>query len=815
MGRVRRRTPSPRRSRSAGPAARGLGGSRLKAVGGVLFGVSLGCVVVAAWWSTVEALEERRSVAAARDLQMASMTVETADAVTLLGGDPQISEVASAVEGLSGGHDAALHALTADEAARARDLLVEIAGCGAALLDPDGGEPVAHGHQELHSLLELASRQAAANAARAERQAVTAVLTAVVAVLVGAWMLVRARFRSRRERSRAEAEVLAGRRLASLINDSPEMFVVIDRADRIVFRSASAEALLGSRTCGGDDIVALADDAGQPALRAHLNRSDAGGVSEVFALTDVGGAVGWFDVRVSDLTDDPLVDGHVVTARDITDEVQLRDELQRLASTDVLTGLPNRRILPAALDDAALVTRDEGTMMALLTIDIDGFKAINDTLGHLAGDELLAGVADRLGEAVGPNEVVLRLGGDEFAVVMSQVTSASAAVATAQRLLEVLAAPIQLGDCEESGNASIGVAVTGDPDHVGNLLNEADLAMYAAKRQGGSTVVLFEPELASTASRATQITRALRLADHDTELSVVFQPIVTATGTDVVGLEALLRWTSPELGSVGPDEFIPLAEASGEICRIGRWVLDEVCRQLATWTEMGLDPNITVSVNVSPRQLAEDDFVSEVLATARAWSIPLSRLVVEVTESVALEHSGLAQTRLEQLRSAGIRISIDDFGSGYSNLGQLLRVPFDVIKIDRSLLLTLSAMREHAGGDPTGPCAIMEAIVSIAGILDAPVVCEGVETEQQHASLRASGVHYIQGYLTGRPLPAAILTPQLIATGTLHPTPATPQRSPTITPTPPATAAAPITPRERQPSPAPAPVPAGRSTPWT
>ncbi len=215
---------------------------------------------------------------------------------------------------------------------------------------------------------------------------------------------------------------------------------------------------------------------------------------------------------------------------------------------------------------------------------------------------------------------------------------------------------------------------------------------------------------------------------------------------------------------------------------------------------MGIDPHFTASFNVSPRQLAEDDFVSAVLATARAWSIPPRRLVVEVTESAALEHTGLASARLERLRRAGFRISIDDFGSGYSNLGQLLRVPFDVIAIDRSLRVTLSAVRQQVGGDPTGPCAIMEAIVSIAGILDAPVVCEGVETEQRHASLQASGVRYIQGYLTGRPVPADTLTPQLTAAGTRHPSPTPRRGAPTITPTPPTTLAAPGFRRDLEPS---------------
>lgn len=718
-------------------------------------------------WSSAEALEERRSAAAARDLQMAAMTVATADlVVATYGGEPQLPALESSVEELRGGHDLALHALPPDQAGRARDLLREITACGLRLLASDGSKPVVHDHQELQYLLDSAARNAATEAAEAERQAVLAVFVAVFAVCLGGWLLVRSRYRSERERSRAEAQANAGRRLESLINDSPEIFLVIDRAGGIAYRSASADRLLDAAALSTEDIVALADGPEQSELREHLGRSDIGGVSDVFRLVGADHEPGWYEVRVSDLTDDDLVDGHVITARDITGEVRLRDELRRLANTDVLTGLPNRRVLQSAIEDAKAAVRGDGAMMALMTLDIDGFKVINDSLGHLAGDELLIEVAARLNRAIGPDDVVLRLGGDEFAVVVPRVTPESAAYVHAQRLLDVLREPFRLGERWERVRTSIGVAVTSDPEHAVALLSEADIAMYEAKRRGGDDAVFYEPVLESGATRATQITRALRSADFDAELSLVYQPIVDVDTSEIVALEALLRWTSPDLGTVTPNEFIPVAEASGEICRIGQWVLDSVCRQLAAWIESGIAPHITVSFNVSPLELAEDDFVSGVLAAARTWSISPERLVVEVTESTALEHTGLSVARLEQLRQAGIRISIDDFGSGYSNLGQLLTVPFDVIKIDRSLLLTLTAMRERAGGDTSGPCAIMEAIVSIAGILDAPVICEGVETERQRTSLQASGVGYVQGYLTGRPVPAESITPALRASST-------------------------------------------------
>lgn len=734
----------------------------------VPFGVLAVAVLAASWWSVVDALDRRSDAEAARKVQMATMVVESADSLRMLAGEPDRTAVTAALEVLNGDLEPALRSLAPDERARARELIAELAGCGAAIVGPTAAGTVPHSHVEFHEVLDTATDEAVSAADAAERRAVTWSVLAALGAFASGLAMARSRGRRRRDRDRAEAEALAGRRLESLIDDSPEIFLVLGRDDRVAFRSASAATVLADGDIAGRDLVALAAPGDRERMRAHLSRSDTG--RELFRLA-LHGAERWFDVRVSDLTDDPVVDGHLVTMRDITDEMILRDELRRLANTDVLTGLPNRRLLPGTLECAAVAVRDQGTAMALLTIDIDGFKLVNDTFGHLAGDELLTTVARRLVSAVGGDGTVLRLGGDEFAVVLDRVAGDSAAVDVAEQLLEVLSAPVRLGDRDEVGRASIGVAVTADAARVADLLHEADVAMYAAKRDGGSAVALFEPALEMSAGRASQVTRALRSAVLDDEMTVVYQPIVAADGADTAGLEALLRWTSPELGAVTPDEFIPLAESSGEIFRIGEWVIDVVCRQVSYWIGRELDPGLSVSINVSPRQLTDDTFVPRLLATASTCGVPPSRLCVEVTESVALEHSGSAAAGLAALRAAGIRISIDDFGSGYSNLGQLLRVPFDVIKIDRSLLLTLTAMRERAGGDPTGSCAIMSAIVAIAGILGAPVVCEGVETDRQRASLRASGIRYVQGFLTGRPSSPSAIEQFLEAGGLLRPEP--------------------------------------------
>ncbi|MDH4280732.1 MAG: bifunctional diguanylate cyclase/phosphodiesterase, partial [Acidimicrobiia bacterium] len=393
---------------------------------------------------------------------------------------------------------------------------------------------------------------------------------------------------------------------------------------------------------------------------------------------------------------------------------------------------------------------------------IDGFKEINDTLGHPTGDRLLVSFASRLSNVVRGDATLLRMGGDEFAVVLPTVTGPVEAEEIARRLLDVLDEPFKLGDRLESVHTSGGLALAETAQDADDLVIRADIALYEAKRQSGTSVAVYDVALESTITRANQLARSLRDAVYDEEFSLVYQPIVTVGTEQVVALEALLRWTSPNLGPVGPDEFIPIAEATGEICAIGRWVLDNACRQLAGWMEAGMADDVTVSINVSAKQLAEPAFVNMVLRAAARWKVPTGRLVIEVTETAALDQTGLARQRLQELKDAGLKISIDDFGSGYSNLGQLISVPFDIIKIDRSLLNTLSAMREQAGGNPSGPCAIMQAIVSIASILDAPVICEGVETEQQRASLQASGITHLQGYLTGRPSPPDVITETVI-----------------------------------------------------
>jgi diguanylate cyclase (GGDEF)-like protein len=442
----------------------------------------------------------------------------------------------------------------------------------------------------------------------------------------------------------------------------------------------------------------------------------------------------------------------VVLVRARAKEVRLRRSLAVQAQTDLLTGLPNRRVLDHHLREAAQQMARTGRMAALLILDLDGFKNVNDRFGHPTGDRVLVESAERLMRSCDGDIRSLRLGADEFAVLLPDVRSAGHAERTARYFQEILDRPFEIEGGLERLGVSVGLAVTGDPERVAELAADADLALHRAKRVGGNQVVLFDPSMETTLDSTSRIIQALRSADHKQEFHLVYQPIFTVDGTTVHSYEALLRWESPTLGTVGPDVFIPIAEHCGEIVAIGRWVLERVCRQIRAWEAAGLATDLPVSVNVSPVELASPRFVGDVIGLLDRWQVPRHRLVVEVTESAVLEH-GVAVERLAELRARGVRIAIDDFGSGYSNIGQILRVPFDVLKIDRSLLTSLTEMRLQAGDDPNGPCPVMLSVVSIASVFGAEVVCEGVETDQQRRSLEASGVDLVQGFLLGRPAP--------------------------------------------------------------
>jgi diguanylate cyclase (GGDEF)-like protein len=430
--------------------------------------------------------------------------------------------------------------------------------------------------------------------------------------------------------------------------------------------------------------------------------------------------------------------------------------LHAAATHDPLTGLANRRGFATALDDA-LAQRDEhGGSVVVLLVDLDHFKLVNDTHGHHAGDDLLCEVAPRLTAVVRAGDTVARMGGDEFAVVCRDEAGNLDVAALLDRLQRTWAAPVVVDAGELTVTGSVGVVVCDRPGATAeSLLRDADVALYRAKAVRRGSAVVFDATLQADNDRRSAVERELRSALSRGELGLAFQPVVGMTGADVLGAEALLRWTSAELGSVPPAEFIPVAEDSGLIGEIGAWVLDQSCAQLSEWRSSGLvGEDFAIAVNVSGRQLSPG-FTGRVAAVRERYGLPARALHIEITESVLLDEAGGSAAVLTALRAAGTPLLLDDFGTGYSSLAYLQRLPLDGLKIDKSFVdgLDTSARRR----------TLVAAIVAMADGLGLDVVAEGVETEQVAAALRALGCRHAQGYLWGRPMGAQDFAEHLMA----------------------------------------------------
>ena len=426
---------------------------------------------------------------------------------------------------------------------------------------------------------------------------------------------------------------------------------------------------------------------------------------------------------------------------------RLRQNLKEQAFTDFLTGLPNRRELAVCFDIAREEMERDDVLTALLYMDLDGFKEINDAGGHDTGDQILKVVAEKLSAAtMSDNETLVRLGGDEFGVVVRNLESVEEARTVAERFRTSLSNNSGPGDVL---HISVGLAVCDDVEMLSELQSQANLAMYEAKKRQGSSVTLYEERMSEAANMTAGLLLALRNAELDQEFSLEYQPVVAIDSDDVFFVEALLRWNSPSLGRVNPNDFIPLAESSGEIQRIGDWVIRSAFEQHVAWQDDALTRDLSISVNVSINQLEDDDFVVRLLSTASEFSsVDPSKLIIEVTESSA--SGSVVMERLAELRAAGYRVAIDDFGSGYSNLAQLIQTPFDILKIDRQLIASL----EESDASGVTSIDVLAAIGAIARAQGAPVVCEGVEEQHQLAPLISAEISHIQGWLISKSVPA-------------------------------------------------------------
>lgn len=445
---------------------------------------------------------------------------------------------------------------------------------------------------------------------------------------------------------------------------------------------------------------------------------------------------------------------YIAIRADITQRKLAEQKAQRLALHDTLTGLPNRRLMTEQLAQRCDLLKTSQQHAALLMLDLDNFKEINDTLGHAQGDELLRQVARRLQQQLRQDDSAARLGGDEFVVILADLgangSSARAALETFGRdLREALAQPFELMGNEVLITTSIG-AVLLDPfcESAEELIKQADMALYRAKEGGRNRLCLFEARLQEDVTSRILLLRDLRNAVQKQELDLHYQPLVDARRR-IVGVEALLRWRHPQRGMVAPADFIPLAEQTGLILPIGDWVLEQACGQLRRWAELGPCRHWSLAINVSARQFAESDFADKVIAALARHGADPQRLRLELTESLLQSDLQATIARMERLRCEGVRFSLDDFGTGYSSLSYLKRLPLDVLKIDKSFIDDMLSDANDA--------AITRTILALAGTLELGVVAEGVETEEQFAFLCSQGCQTFQGYLFGRPQPAEAL----------------------------------------------------------
>jgi diguanylate cyclase (GGDEF)-like protein/PAS domain S-box-containing protein len=467
--------------------------------------------------------------------------------------------------------------------------------------------------------------------------------------------------------------------------------------------------------------------------------------SNLLVRVTVQGVHRWWEISgTPKLDDNSVFEGFRGVGSDVTQQRESSEKIAYLARYDTLTGLPNRLMLTEAVGDAMRYAEQWRTRCAFLMIDLDRFKAVNDTLGHVVGDQLLSLVSERLRRLITDNELIGRLGGDEFAIVIRDASDTARVNSVAHSVIDSLSAPYEVDHHTLYVGASVGSAFgPRDGTTVETLMRSADLALYRSKDEGGGRHFAYEPALHVHAEERRKLEFSLRRALERNEFLVHYQPVVDATNEGVVSFEALLRWNSAEHGFVSPVKFIPLAEDTRLIVPIGEWILREACREAMNWPS-----NVKVAVNVSGEQLLDPNFAATVVGALSSSGLPAHRLEVEVTESIFMRDGTTAQHTLEQILALGCGIALDDFGTGYSSLGYLRKVRFTTIKVDRSFV-------QGAAKKSAESLAIIRAVVAMADSLEMSTTAEGVETEEELEVIRRLGCKKIQGYYFGRPMIAA------------------------------------------------------------
>ncbi|MDB5028201.1 MAG: putative signaling protein [Candidatus Eremiobacteraeota bacterium] len=552
-----------------------------------------------------------------------------------------------------------------------------------------------------------------------------------------------------------------------LLADRAADMIVCTRPDRTrSYVSPSSQRLLGFSPAELTDIdfanYLHPDD--RKRVEAEYARFLLRGGSEThtYRLRHKNGNYVWVEAHWESTTDAALANGAapdngivVSIVRDISERKEAESRIASMACHDALTGLPNRVLLRERLDEArAFVER--GGSAAVLSVDLDNFKSVNDTFGHAVGDALLQGVAERLLRCVRQNDTVARLGGDEFVVVMLGLDNREEVARRGQSIVDLLSERYDVDGHQLFVSASVGVTTSPrDGIRPDQLLTNADVALYCAKSDGRQAYRLFEPSMAVNRQARLDAEGDLRGAIADESFAIFYQPIVSLTSNAIVGFEALARWRHPVRGLVYPNEFIPLAEDTGMIVRLGEWMLRGACRRAAEWPKA-----VRLSVNVSAIQFRGTKFVGIVRSALEESGLPAHRLDLEITESVLMQESDGALATLNELRSMGVGISLDDFGTGYSSLGYLRSFRFDRIKIDRSFVGDLLQRAESE--------AIVRAVVGIGNALGIATVAEGVETRGQLQRLRAHGCSEAQGFLISKPRPAEDIPVMLAAFAVPH-----------------------------------------------
>lgn len=570
----------------------------------------------------------------------------------------------------------------------------------------------------------------------------------------GRYLMERSQAIATREMAELNAELQASQaRLRNLVTLSSDWICEMDAQMRFTYLSTEVEHshiraadFLGRRP----DLRALPPVAGHdPAVvEARIARRESFR-NFVFGMNAGDGSVVYLRISGEPTFVQGVFTGYRGVASDVTQATLADQQVAQLASYDSLTGLANRNLFMSELHRNIAAAQRSNKSFALLFIDLDRFKIVNDTLGHDAGDELLTVMAARLSALLRGADILARLGGDEFVVLVDGQVEPSALSKVASRLLTELCEPVELRARAVQISASVGIAVyPADGQDAASLLKNADAAMYLAKAKGKNNFQFFTEDLALRAAKYFALENDLRVAVEQGELRMYYQPAFNVATGDLCGLEALVRWQHPLRGFLPPDEFIPLAEESGLIVPMGRWILREVCRQIQAWRTQGLCVP-RCAINFSVRQFASPSLVSDVRDALETAQLEAEALTVEITESLLMSDPERAKLAVTELHSMGLQVAIDDFGTGFSSLAYLKHFPVQVLKLDRSFIQGLPADR--------GDAAITHAVLAMAHRLNMKVVAEGVETEAQLRFLRRIGCDVVQGYFTGRPLPPQVL----------------------------------------------------------